>query len=191
MTDGKTPPDSGDLSELNKARLDLAWKHFEHAINQRLTMFNFYIVFMGALFVAFANTLKSDQVGIIQGVIGGFGIVAGIIFGFLDQRNQYLYRIAEYNIYLLERTFLYDDKSQQPVPLINPKGRDTPESCFKGIITTQWEGSCNLRRIEEYSRAGHYNVSWTYGFLMPLFYFLTVIAFSAIAVSSYMGFLRG
>jgi hypothetical protein len=190
MTDGKTPLNPEYLIELNKVRLDLAWKHFEHAISQRLTMFNFYILFMGALFVAFATTLKNDQIGIIQEVIGGFGFVAGIIFGFLDHRNQYLYRLAEYNIYLLERTFLYDDTSQQPVPLIDPERIEKPRSCYKGIITTQWERDSNLRSVEEYSHAGHFNVSWTYRFLKPLFYSLTVVVFLAMAVGSYMGFLN-
>jgi hypothetical protein len=178
MTDGKTSLHSNNLNELNKARLDLAWKHFELAISQRLMMFNYYMVLMGGLIYALATTLKSDQTGIVHVWIGGLGIAAGIFFGLLDQRNQYLYRMAEYNIYLLERTFLYDQSQEHPLPLSNPnKGRDKPRSCYKGIVTTQWEGDSNLRRIEEYASTCHLFKIVTYGILMPFFYLFTVAIF--------------
>ena len=72
----------------------------------------------------------------VQIGIGGFGFVAGIIFGLLDQRNKYLYLMAEYNIYLLEQTFLYDE-SQKHLLIIDPEGKDKQQGFYKGIITTQ------------------------------------------------------
>jgi hypothetical protein len=175
MTDGETTPHWKNLFELNKARLDLAWKQFEHATSQRLTLFNFYIVFMGALFYAFGTTLKNDPTGIIHLGIGLFGAITGIIFGLLDQRNQYLYRMAEYNIYLLERTFLYDE-SEEHLLLIDPDGGDRQQRRYMGIIATRLEGDRNLRRIEKFMQTRHIKME-TYRLLMPLFYLITVAVF--------------
>jgi hypothetical protein len=175
MTDSETTPHDKCLFELNKARLDFAWNNFEHTTSQRMTMFNFYIVFMGALLYAFATTLKNDHTEIIHFGIGIFGAVTGIIFWLLDRRNQYLYLMAEYNILLLERTFLYTESDN---------GVDKQRSPYKGIFTTQLEYGCDLRRIEDHMHAPRYLRIETYRHLMPLFYWITVFVFLAIAAYS-------
>jgi hypothetical protein len=171
--------DPKNAIELNKIRLDLAWKSFEHYAKQRVTMFNFYIIFAGTLFIAFTNPLKDfDNVGKVQIVIGFLGFFSSAFFLLLDRRNQHLYRMAEYSIFLIEQEFLY---SNEIIALSKPdKNEKTftkiPNTRYRGIVSEQWANTDNHGAISRIMKSHHHDLI-TYRVLMPIFYGTAAIIF--------------
>ncbi|MGL4573889.1 MAG: hypothetical protein ACRCV9_03780, partial [Burkholderiaceae bacterium] len=73
-----------------------AWKYFELHANQRLAIFNFFLVLSGALAAGMAATLQGSQrfssLGIALGVLLAF---VSFLFWKLDQRVSFLIKHAE------------------------------------------------------------------------------------------------
>jgi hypothetical protein len=73
-----------------------AWKYFELHANQRIAVFNFFLVFSGALAAGIAATLQGSQRFALLGV--GLGLTLGLVaflFWKLDQRVSFLIKRAE------------------------------------------------------------------------------------------------
>jgi len=140
--------------ELNKARLDLAWKHFEHYAKQRVTKFNLHVILVGAILYAYSTMGKTLGAGTepinVQSLIAGFGIIISAVFLGLDRRNQFLYRIAEYNLFLLERQFLYDKSNSDHVDKVERKVSESTEHSDRSITSRHYLGIVS----EEYCSEG-------------------------------------
>ena len=185
------------LLELNKIRLDLAWKYFEHYAKQRTTMFNFHILFIGGLFYAIVTISKNGAYAekVLHIGIGFLGFAVCIIFWALDLRNQYLYRLAEYNIFLIERNFLYsfddefkririidrDSYKEQMTDTASPKpDAGLLNDWYQGIVSEEFlERKSNLQRLKQYKHNCIHQML-TYRVLMPIFYFVTALVFFGI-----------
>ena len=90
-------------------QFDYAWKWFEFHAKQRTTMFNFYIIVVGATLGAIAALTKTNIDKEAIAILCGFGIVISIIFGILDWRNSRLLRYGELNLVQLEKTHIFPD----------------------------------------------------------------------------------
>ena len=76
--------------------LDHAWAYFTLHANQRITVFNYFVVFSGILCTGLAATLqaptRSSFVGIALGLIL---VMLSFLFWKLDQRTSFLIKHAE------------------------------------------------------------------------------------------------
>lgn len=84
--------------------LEHAWRYFELHANQRIIIFNYFLIISGALSAGLATTLQGSQrfssLGIMLGMLL---IVVSFIFWKLDQRVSYLIKHAESVITDLEQ----------------------------------------------------------------------------------------
>ncbi|HYL31999.1 MAG TPA: hypothetical protein VEU53_02475 [Stellaceae bacterium] len=74
--------------------LDHAWKWFEFHAAQRMTVFRFYLIMVGALGAGYIASLKDDHVAIAL-IIAVFGAIASVLFWRLDQRVSDLIKHGE------------------------------------------------------------------------------------------------
>lgn len=86
--------DSSFPSEAHRLAHEYAWSWFEYHAQQRLQLFNFSIVALGALAAASA-TFLSQAAYIAAGLTAVFAGALAIAFLRLDQRNSELTRLAE------------------------------------------------------------------------------------------------
>lgn len=88
----------------NKA-LDHAWAYFSLHAAQRITVFNYFVVFAGILSTGLAATIQASDrlafVGIALGLLLSF---LSFLFWKLDQRTSFLVKHAEDKIKVLEPT---------------------------------------------------------------------------------------
>jgi hypothetical protein len=76
-----------------KDKLDYAWKWFECHAGQRMVAFNYLLVIMGALSVAFYQAQK-DKEYFYAFIVSCFGTLVAFIFLILDIRNKQLVQIG-------------------------------------------------------------------------------------------------
>jgi hypothetical protein len=80
--------EQGDQSTADdaKAALDYAWNYFDRHAQQRQTVFNFYLIIIGASIAAYASTLTSLQhaTHLFHSVIGAIVALASFVFWRLD-----------------------------------------------------------------------------------------------------------
>ncbi len=74
-------------NEQSKAELDYAWAWFHHSASQRLITFNFFLVIVGLLLVAYAQTVEHEWrlFGLCLGLVG---MIVSIGFLAIDFRNE-------------------------------------------------------------------------------------------------------
>src|SRR5437016_10336152 len=77
-----------------EARLH-AWSHFAYHAQQRQTVFNFYLVLMGASAAGFASTLgeQGAEHSAFRAFIGASLAILSLLFFRLDKRNARLVKI--------------------------------------------------------------------------------------------------
>lgn len=84
--------------------LEHAWRYFELHANQRIIIFNYFLVVSGALSAGLATALQGSQrfssLGIMLGILL---IVVSFVFWKLDQRVSYLIKHSESIITDLEQ----------------------------------------------------------------------------------------
>jgi hypothetical protein len=83
-----------------------AWKYFELHANQRIAVFNFFLVLSGALSAGIAATLQGSQHFALLGV--GLGVLLALVafvFWKLDQRVSFLVKHAESALVQIEGAF--------------------------------------------------------------------------------------
>lgn len=70
-----------------KIELDYAWGWFQHSASQRLTTFNFFLVIVGLLLVAYAQAVQHEWklFGIALGIVGA---IVSVGFLAIDVRNE-------------------------------------------------------------------------------------------------------
>lgn len=92
------------------SRLDSAWKYFDLHAKQRISLFNFFVLFSGLLTTGFVAALKEPRVTVWLPVgIGVLQVLTSYIFYRLDERNKALTRHAEQAIVELERSIVAND----------------------------------------------------------------------------------
>src|SRR5580704_14128556 len=92
-----------------KMQFDYAWKWFDFHAKQRTSMFNFYIIEIGATLGAVAALTKANVDKQVIDFICYFGIAVSIVFLLLDARNGRLLRYGELNLVHLEKTHIFPD----------------------------------------------------------------------------------
>lgn len=95
--------------DLLKLRSDYAWKWFNYHANQRVSMFNYFLIITGILANAYVSTLKEGLLAIAAG-LGGLGLFTTIGFFFLDWRNKQLVGMGEDVLEELERGEIFTEK---------------------------------------------------------------------------------
>jgi hypothetical protein len=123
--------------------LEHGWRHFEFHAQQRLSLFNFYIVLCGLLVAAWATVMTSDEsmreVGILLSVLLSF---FSYVFWRFDQRNADLTKQAETVVGLAEeRLFGTDSK------LFCAEKIDEPLGKARHPIRRHWSHGTSLRVI--------------------------------------------
>jgi hypothetical protein len=79
----------GEADARRQIELTYAWEWFHHHVQQRLMAFNFFLIIVGVVSVAYAHAIDAglEAVGVVVGVFGA--LVSGG-FLMLDVRNQEL-----------------------------------------------------------------------------------------------------
>lgn len=84
------------MDEQPKSELEHAWRYFALHANQRMLVFNFYLVLSGLVLAALAKALEGDVAppwfSILLGI---FLAVVSFVFWKLDQRTCFLIKHAE------------------------------------------------------------------------------------------------
>lgn len=94
--------------EINQTLLDHAWKYFEIHADQRIKLFNFYLVIIAASGSALTYILQNKNQSLLGVFLGLFLIFVSYIFWKLDQRTSFLIKQAEKILKNLEKE--YDSK---------------------------------------------------------------------------------
>lgn len=106
------PPDQKtfDFSENSKwlfeRRLDYAQAFFDHHAKQRMSMFNFFLIFVAFVVSGYATLLKGDDCRIAT-VLALIAATLTVVFIFLDRRNEELVHITEDVLESLESGVLF------------------------------------------------------------------------------------
>ena len=82
-------PDSLSQKEI----LDYAWKWFQYHASQRLLAFNFLLVLMGALSVAYYKACELGRNG-QAAIVALFGVIVALAFFILEIRNEQLVNVG-------------------------------------------------------------------------------------------------
>lgn len=109
----ETNGELGKWLKIYELRYDYSWKYFEHHANQRMTMFNFFIVFSGLL-ISGCIQLVLDSHFILLIFTSLFGAVITWHFLLLDRRNQELIYTGEDVLKVLEDEFLFNEFKGKP-----------------------------------------------------------------------------
>lgn len=76
--------------------LEHAWRYFELHANQRISIFNYFVVISGAVSAGIAATWQGSQHFSIVGIVLGLLLsVVSFVFWKLDQRVSFLIKHAE------------------------------------------------------------------------------------------------
>lgn len=95
-----------NLSETHKSVQKMAWNYFQLLAQQRVTHFNLFIVFIGAISATFATQINRDLRGnIIALVLSGIEVFLCFIFHKIDLRNKFMIKHTEKVIIRIEECF--------------------------------------------------------------------------------------
>lgn len=76
--------------------LDHAWRHFEFHAKQRLSLFNFCLIWAGLIIAAWSQAITdSEPQPIVAGALGVILAVSALVFWRMDQRNTFLTKMSE------------------------------------------------------------------------------------------------
>lgn len=159
-------------------RLDYARYFFDHHAKQRMSMFNFFLVFVGLSIPGYASLLKNGDVNIAS-VLAMCAAALTVIFIMLDRRNEELVHITEDVLSHLERDALFADYERM---VWLPKrrtwwgGMDVhlgPQAVALGIFRRQTADDEN----EMVGRS-----SYEHGWLLPAFQFVICLLFVLLAL---------
>ena len=91
--------------EPSEGLLEHAWRYFELHANQRMSLFNYFLVLSGAVAAGLAATLQGSQRFSSLGVALGLLLaLVSFVFWKLDQRVSFLIKHAESALSELEKT---------------------------------------------------------------------------------------
>lgn len=91
------------MSTTGDKALDHAWGYFVLHANQRITVFNYFVIFAGVLCTGIAASIQSTpRLAAVGVALGGLLIILSFVFWRLDQRTAFLIKHAEDLIATLE-----------------------------------------------------------------------------------------
>src|SRR6266700_6624273 len=97
---------------LFEKRFDYAWDCFDFHAKQRMTMFNYFLIFVGFVITGYANLLKDGSYWISTALaLVGPGLT--VVFVVLERRNEELVNIAEDVLESLESDVLFDEYERE------------------------------------------------------------------------------
>ena len=83
-----------------------AWRYFELHANQRISIFNYFLVVSGAIAAGLATTLQGTPRFASLGILlGGLLVLVSFVFWKLDQRSSFLIKLAEASLAEVEGVF--------------------------------------------------------------------------------------
>lgn len=91
---------------LFEKRMDYGWNFFDFHAKQRMTCFNFFLIFVGFVLNAYATFFK-DRNFLLAGGMAFTAAGLSLLFIFLDRRNEELVYIAEDVLESLETDVLF------------------------------------------------------------------------------------
>ena len=115
--DDQNGADSGSAN----MQFEYAWRWFDLHAKQRISMFNFFLLAVGALATAYGLLLR-EQLYVVAAVAALVGIFVSLVSCLLDVRNHDLVKMGEEALkgvekaHLTECRILTDEK--QPSPLL-------------------------------------------------------------------------
>jgi hypothetical protein len=132
--------------EIEKMRLDYAWKWFAFHAEQRTKMFNFFILAIGILATAVFSWYHQREIAIVLCVVG---VVVALIFSRLDRRNRDLVWLGEEMLIDMERRRLYGESKtfkdrndfERPYGILwRQRREETQRNYLAGLIHDAWIG---------------------------------------------------
>lgn len=94
----------GKLTE--KDALNIAWNYFQQHAQQRISYFNYFIMFSSIMITALIATLSPQFNLNFLGVgIGLMQVMIAVVFVKIDQRNKYLTKIGEKALIEIENSY--------------------------------------------------------------------------------------
>ena len=112
---------NGAGSQSANVQFEYAWRWFDLHAKQRVSMFNFFLLSVGALATAYGLLLR-EQLHVVAAVAAGMGVFVSLVSCLLDVRNRQLVKMGEEALKEVERshlngfTILIDEK--QPLALL-------------------------------------------------------------------------
>jgi len=107
--------------------LEHAWSYFALHANQRITVFNYFVVFAGVISTGMAAAIQASAKFAFVGIgLGALLTVLSFVFWKIDQRTAFLIKHAEEAIKLLEPS---------AAPLVASEEQKTLTAKRKGIWT--------------------------------------------------------
>ncbi len=91
---------------LFEQRLDYGRFFFDHHAKQRMSMFNYFLIFVGFVLTAYATLFKDGQY-LISTALASVGALLTLVFIILDRRNEELVHISEDVLESLEWDLLF------------------------------------------------------------------------------------
>jgi len=108
------------IDEITQLQFDYAWKWFDHHSRQRITMFNYFVVFVGIVATALGVVFKEASTCPNCGTVGLpaiciAGIFIALIFLGFDVRNKRLVSYGQATLIWIEKNIIYKDVSSEIV----------------------------------------------------------------------------
>ncbi|WP_338509914.1 hypothetical protein VRC22_22380 [Pseudomonas poae] len=92
-----------EINEAYKVSLENAWRFFQLHAQQRMAVFNFYLIITGLVAAGLsACVIQMEKLSIVAGVLGLFLSFVSFIFWKLDQRVSLMIKASEKSIINIE-----------------------------------------------------------------------------------------
>lgn len=136
-----------------KEALDIAWKYFQQHAQQRVSYFNFFVLFSSIMTTGLIATLGPQfDLHLLGTGIGCMEVLIAFVFIKIDDRNKYLTKIGEDALKALEELYvLPEDVDRKRVVVFNKEVEQTASlkkaKKWHGAVTGQISHSKSFRII--------------------------------------------
>ena len=96
---------NGASSQSANMQFEYAWRWFDLHAKQRVSMFNFFLLSVGALATAYGLLLR-EQLYVVAAVAAFMGVFVSLVSCMLDVRNRELVKMGEEALKEVERAYL-------------------------------------------------------------------------------------
>lgn len=96
---------NGAGSQSANMQFEYAWRWFDLHAKQRVSMFNFFLLSVGALATAYGLLLR-EQLYVVAAVAAFMGVFVSLVSCMLDVRNRELVKMGEEALKEVERAYL-------------------------------------------------------------------------------------
>ena len=111
--------------QLLQMQFDYAWKWFAYHAEQRIRMFDYFLIIIGILANAYIQAYiyfyAKNHFSIVNYLIGSIGVVVSIAFILLDVRNRQLVEIGEKYLKILEKEDIFSNFYQSEKGILHNK----------------------------------------------------------------------